>query len=144
MKVTDIKTDGIFFDNEGTSDTIERFKKYAEHVHDLDGIVYINPGYNYPYIVNYLKEGVADVANVYEFESSKVHHMEMTDGGIHPRQLSAILGDVYSVSEMKRMLSETADVGIGTVYVYADSYYSLPPFFLELVKESGVTKIRSS
>lgn len=144
MKEPTVTTDGIFFDNEGTSDTIERFKQYADHVHSLGGIVYINPGYNYPYIVNYLKNGLADVANVYEFESSKVHHMEAIDKGVNPRQLSAILGDVYSVSEMKRMLSETAGVGIGTVYVYSDSYYGLPSFFLDLIKETSVTKIQSS
>src|SRR5574338_32060 len=33
MKEPTVTTDGIFFDNEGTSDTIERFKQYADHVH---------------------------------------------------------------------------------------------------------------
>ena len=142
MKEPPVTTDGIFFDNEGSSDTIERFRQYANHVHDLGGIVYINPGYNYPYIVNYLTAGLADVANVYEFESSKAHHIEV-DKELSPNRLSAILGDVYTISEMKRMLSETADAGIGTVYVYSDSYYSLPPFFLDLVKETNATKIQS-
>lgn len=141
MKEPSVKTDGIFFDNEGTSDSLERFRQYAEYVHDLGGLVYINPGFNYPYIVNYLKEGVADVANVYEFESSKSHHMEKIDQGIGPRQLSAMLGDVHDVSEMKRVLDETAEVEIGTVYVYSDSYYHLPPFFLDLIKESRGVKI---
>lgn len=142
MKAPSVTTDGIFFDNEGSSDTIERFRQYANYVHDLGGLVYINPGYNYPHVINYLRDGLVDVANVYEFESSKAHHIDV-DGDLHPRQLSAILGDVHTVSEMKKMISETAEAGISTVYVYSDSYYSLPPFFLELVKETRSTTIQS-
>ncbi|MBI5697993.1 MAG: hypothetical protein HZC29_05840 [Thaumarchaeota archaeon] len=142
MKAPNVTTDGIFFDNEGSSNTIERFRPYANYVHDLDGIVYINPGYNYPHVINYLRDGLVDVANVYEFESSKAHHIEV-DRDLDPRQLSAILGDVHTVSEMKKMISETAEAGISTVYVYSDSYYNLPPFFLDMVKETGSTKIQS-
>ena len=143
MKAPNVTTDGIFFDNEGSSNTIEKFRQYANYVHDLGGIVYINPGYNYPHVANYLRDGLVDVANVYEFESSKAHHIDV-DREFHPRQLSAILGDVYTVSEMKKMISETAEAGISTVYVYSDSYYNLPSFFLELVKETASTKIQSS
>ncbi|MFI5405484.1 MAG: spherulation-specific family 4 protein [Nitrososphaerales archaeon] len=135
-------TDGIFFDNEGSVDTVERFRQYADHVHSLEGIVYINPGFNYPHVIKYLNEGLADVANVYEFESSNSHHIEI-DKMLQPRQLSVILGNVYDISEMKKMLSETSDAGIGTVYVYSDSYHELPPFFSELVKEITLTKVQS-
>ena len=141
MKAT-VFTDGIFFDNEGSLDTADRFRQYADYVHSLGGIVYINPGFNYPHVIKYLKEGLADIANVYEFESSNSHHIEI-DNMLHPRQLSAILGNVYDISEMKKMLSETSDAGIGTIYVYSDSYHELPPFFSELVKEIALTKVQS-
>jgi hypothetical protein len=135
-------TDGIFFDNEGSSDTVERFRQYADYVHSLGGIVYINPGFNYPHVIKYLNEGLADIANVYEFESSNSHHMEINKR-LHPRQLSAILGNVYDIPEMKKMLSETSEAGIGTIYVYSNSYHELPPFFSELVKEVEKTKVQS-
>jgi len=135
-------TDGIFFDNEGSLDTVEKFRQYADYVHSLGGIVYINPGFNYPHVIKYLTEGLADIANVYEFESSNSHHMEINNG-LHPRQLSAILGNVYDVSEMKKMLSETSEAGIGTIYVYSDSYHELPVFFSELVKEIALVKAQS-
>lgn len=134
-----VPTDGIFFDNEGSSDTFERFAPYAEYVHSLGGIVYINPGFNYSHLSRYLESGLVDVANIYEFESAKSYHME-TDKGANPRKLSAILGNVFSISEMIRMVHETSEEGIGTVYVYSDSYHGLPPFFSELVREAAKTK----
>lgn len=133
-------TDGIFFDNEGTLDTIDRFRQYADYVHSLGGIVYINPGFNYSYIGNYLKEDLADVANMYEFESSKSHHIDIDDN-IQSRQVSAILGNVFTTSEMKQMIYESSQDRIGIIYVYSDSYYQLPSFFSELVKEAASTKV---
>ncbi|TBR11034.1 MAG: hypothetical protein EPO62_02430 [Candidatus Nitrosotenuis sp.] len=136
-----IPTDGIFFDNEGTSDTIDRFKQYADYVHSLGGAVYINPGFNYPHVTNYLKEGLADVANMYEFESSKAHHISI-DASLQPQQVSAILGEVFTVLEMRKMIYESAQAGVGTIYVYSDSYDSLPTFFSEMVRESADTKVK--
>lgn len=138
-----IPTDGIFFDNEGSTYTIDKFRQYAEYVHSLGGIVYINPGFNYPYVGEYMEGGLVDVTNIYEFESSKSHHMEI-DKSINPEKISAILGDVFSVSEMVRMVHETAEAGIGTVYVYSDSYYGLPQFFPELLKEVSGTRVQPS
>lgn len=138
-----VPTDGIFFDNEGSTYTIDKFRQYSEYVHSLGGIVYINPGFNYPYITEYIKDDLVDVTNIYEFESSKSHHMEI-DKNIHPGKLSAILGNVFNVSEMIRMVHETAEVGIGAVYVYSDSYYGLPQFFPELVREAAVTRVQSN
>ncbi|WP_268543948.1 spherulation-specific family 4 protein [Candidatus Nitrosotenuis cloacae] len=138
-----VPTDGIFFDNEGSSNTVGRFAPYSEYVRNLGGIVYINPGFNYSHMSGYLQDGVVDVVNIYEFESSKSHYMDI-DKNIHPRQVSAILGNVYSVSDMVRMVHEASAAGIGTVYVYSDSYHGLPVFFSELVREAAVTKIRLS
>lgn len=139
----EIPTDGIFFDNEGSTDTIDRFTPYSEYVRNLGGLVYINPGFNYLHVSEYLKDEIVDVVNIYEFESSKSHYMDI-DKSIHPRQVSAILGNVYSISEMVRMVHEASSAGIGTVYVYSDSYHGLPIFFSELVREAAVTKIRPS
>ena len=137
-----VPTDGIFFDNEGSStNTMERFRPYAEYVHSLGGIIYINPGFNHPFIIDYLKSGLADVANVYEFESSESHHIEI-DRSLHPRQLSVILGNVFTISEMVQMVHQTAEEGIGTVYLYSDSYFGLPPFFSELVREAARTQVQ--
>lgn len=138
-----VPTDGIFFDNEGSTYTIDKFRQYAKYVHNLGGIVYINPGFNYPYIMEYIEGDLVDVTNIYEFESSKSHHMEI-DKNIHPSKLSAILGNVFSVSEMIQMVHETAETGIGTVFVYSDSYYGLPRFFPELVREAAVTRVQSN
>ena len=135
-----IPTDGIFSDNEGTSDTRDRFRQYTDYVHSLGGTVYINPGFNYPHVTNYLKEGLADVANMYEFESSKAHHINI-DPSLQPRQVSAILGNVVTVLEMRKMIYEASQSGIGIVYVYSHSYDELPAFFSELVRESAGTKI---
>lgn len=136
-----IRTDGIFFDNEGTSDTIDKFKQYADYVHSLGGTVYINPGFNYEHVSNYLKKGLADVANMYEFESSNAHHINI-DVSLHPRQVSAILGNVFTVLEMRKMLYEASQAGVGIIYVYSDSYNKLPTFFSELVRESTDTKVK--
>lgn len=138
-----VPTDGIFFDNEGSVYSIDKFRQYAEYVRSLGGIVYINPGFNYSYISEYIEDDLVDVTNIYEFESSKSHHMEI-DKNINPEKLSAILGNVFSVSEMVRMVHQTAEVGIGTVYVYSDSYYGLPQFFPELVKEAAATMVQPS
>lgn len=140
MTKPQVPTDGIFFDNEGTLDTVDRFRQYADYVHSLGGTVYINPGFNYSYIDSYLKEGLADVANMYEFESSKSHHIKIDDA-LQSKQVSAILGDVFTVDEMKKMINETSQGGIGTIYVYSDSYYELPTFFSELIKEAASTKV---
>jgi hypothetical protein len=136
-----ITTDGIFFDNEGSSNTIDKFRQYANYVHSLGGIVYINPGFNYPYLDNYLKEDLVDVVNMYEFESSKSHHIKLDDD-LQSYQVSAILGNVFTISEMKQMLHESSQKGIGIIYVYSDSYYELPPFFSELIKEAASLSVK--
>lgn len=137
-----IPTDGIFFDNEGARyNNFERFKPYAEYVQNLGGIVYINPGFNYPYIIDYLKSGIVDVANVYEFDASSSHYIEV-DRSIDQRQLSVILGNVFTTSEMIQMVHQASEEGIGIIYVYSDTYFGLPPYFSELVREAARIKVQ--
>jgi hypothetical protein len=141
MKNPDIPTDGIFFDNEGTKDNLAGFKQYADYVHTLDGIVYINPGYNYPHIVNYIKSGYVDITNIHEIEAEKSHYI-LANYHFHPSKLSVILGNISTTQEMKAKLSEMASNGIGTVYLYNASYYTLPPFFAEEVQSASITPIK--
>lgn len=141
MKEADIPTDGIFFDNEGVIDNLARFKQYADYVHKLGGIVYINPGYNYPHLINYIKSGVVDTVNIYEIEVEKSHHISV-NYDLPPSKLSVILGNISSIHEMKAKLAEIASNGIGTVYLYATSYDTLPTFFAQEVQSASVIPIK--
>jgi len=59
-----------------------------------------------------------------------------------PTKLSVILGNVTSSDEMISKLTEVASKGIGTVYVYGDSYYNLPSFFVDEVRQASMTLIK--
>ncbi len=136
-----IPTDGIFFDNESSTDNLQNFKQFSDYVHNLGGIVYINPGYNYPQVNSYITSGSTDIANIHEIESDKSQHISINDQ-LPPTKLSVILGNVTSSDEMISKLTEVASKGIGTVYVYGDSYYNLPSFFVDEVKQASVTLIK--
>ena len=141
MKASAVSTDGILFDNEGSSDNLVNFKQYAEYVHGLGGTVYINPGYNYPPVINYIKSGAVDIANIHEMESSKSQYILVNDD-LAPSKISVVLGNITDVQEMKTKLTEIASKGIGTVYLYSRSYDSLPLFFAEEIQLASITQIK--
>lgn len=135
MKNPQVKTDGIFFDNEGSSgDNSVRFKPYSDHVHQLGGIVYINPGYPYPYIANYLQNNLTDIANVHEPNLDQPHDISIPYN-VSPSRLSVMLGNVSSASDMKSEIAKVAaSKDIGNVFIYENSYDSLPSFFSQEVQ----------
>jgi hypothetical protein len=141
MKNPQIPTDGIFFDNEGSIDDLAVFKTYADYVHHLGGIVYINPGYNYTYVDNYLKSGAADVANIHEIDSSNSHQI-IANKEFSPWKISVIVGNVTSPQEMQYDLSDMADKGIGVSYMYVSSYGTLPEYFPDEVQQAAITQIQ--
>ena len=141
MKDPLIPTDGIFFDNEGSVDNLNNFKMYAKYVHHLGGIVYINPGYNYAHVKDYLKSGEVDVVNIHELDSSNSHQIVINDD-FSPLKISVIVGNVTNLQKMQSELTDIADKGIGTSYIYADSYFGLPPFFSDEIQKASVTKIQ--
>lgn len=136
-----VPTDGIFFDNESSTDNLKNFKQFSDHVHSLGGLVYINPGYNFPQVDSYITSGSTDIANIHEIESDKSHHILINEE-LPPAKLSVILGNVTSRDEMVSKLTEVASKGIGTVYVYGDSYSTLPEFFSDEVKQASMTLIK--
>ncbi len=136
-----VPTDGIFFDNESSTDNLKNFKQFSDHVHNLGGIVYINPGYNFPQVNSYITSGSTDIANIHEIESDKSHHILINED-LPPAKLSVILGNVTSSDEMASKLKEVASKGIGTVYVYENSYSTLPSFFLDEVKQASMTPVK--
>lgn len=136
-----VPTDGIFFDNESSTDNLKNFKQFSDHVHSMGGIVYINPGYNFPQVDRYITSGSTDIANIHEIESDKSPHILINEE-LPPAKLSVILGNVTSHDEMVSKLTEVASKGIGTVYVYGDSYSTLPPFFADEVKQASITPIK--
>ncbi|HZS73142.1 MAG TPA: spherulation-specific family 4 protein [Candidatus Nitrosotalea sp.] len=136
-----VPTDGIFFDNESSTDNLQNFKQFSDHVHSLGGIVYINPGYNFPQVDSYITSGSTDIANIHEIESDKSHHILFNED-LPPAKLSVILGNVTSNDEMVSKLTEVASKGIGTVYVYGDTYSALPPFFADEVRQASITPIK--
>lgn len=136
-----VPTDGIFFDNESSTDDLKNFKQFSNHVHDLGGIVYINPGYNFPQVDSYITSGSTDIANIHEIEYDKSHHIQINED-LPPAKLSVILGNVTSSDTMISKLQEVASKGIGTVYVYEDSYSTLPSFFMDEVKQASMTPIK--
>jgi hypothetical protein len=142
MKAPSVPTDGILFDNEGSSDNLANFKQYAEYVHNLGGTVYINPGYNYPQVTNYIKSGAADVADIYEIESNESQYI-LVNGSMPTSKISVILGNVTDVQEMKSKLTEVASKGIGITYLYSSSYDTLPPFFSEEIQSASITPIKN-
>jgi hypothetical protein len=141
MKDPQIPTDGIFFDNEGSVDNLSNFKMYAEYVHHLGGIVYINPGYNYTHVKGYIKSGETDVANIHELDSSNSSHI-VINNDFSPLKISVILGNVTNLQEMQSELTNIADKGIGISYIYANSYAELPSFFSNEIQKASVTKIQ--
>lgn len=136
-----VPTDGIFFDNESSTDNLKNFKQFSDHVHSLGGIVYINPGYNFPQVDSYITSGSTDIANIHEIESDKSHHISINED-LPPTKLSVILGNVTSHDEMVSKLTEVASKGIGTVYVYGDTYSTLPSFFVDEVRQASITLIK--
>jgi len=136
-----VPTDGIFFDNESSTDNLKNFKQFSDHVHSLGGLVYINPGYNFPQVDSYITSGSTDIANIHEIESDKSHHILINEE-LPPTKLSVIVGNVTSRDEMVSKLTEVASKGIGTVYIYADSYSTLPPFFIDEVRQASMTPIK--
>lgn len=136
-----VPTDGIFFDNESSTNDLKNFKQFSDHVHNLGGIVYINPGYNFPQVDSYITSGSTDIANIHEIESDKSHHIAINED-LPPAKLSVILGNVTSSDAMISKLKEVASKGIGTVYVYENSYSTLPSFFLDEVEQASMTPIK--
>ncbi len=141
MKGTGVHTDGIFFDNEGSENDVGSFQQYAAYVHHLGGIVYINPGYNYSYVSNYLLSGESDVANMYELGYGDSHKIS-ENKAFSPWKTSVILGNVTNPEELRSGLSELASKGIGISYLYGDSYGRLPKFFSSEVEEAAGTFVR--
>lgn len=141
MKNPSIPTDGIFFDNEGSVDNLAGFKKYADYVHSLGGIVYINPGYDYAYVDSYLTSGVADVVDIHEIDSSDSRQI-ITNKEFSPWKISVIVGNVIDSQEMQYVISDVANKGIGITYMYVNSYGTLPEFFPDEVHKAAVTQVR--
>ena len=140
MKKPSVPTNGIFFDNEGSTNNLANFKRYADYVHSLGGTVYINPGYNYPQVIDYVKSGMADVANIHEFGIDMQDYITGSYD-VPSSKISVIVGNVYSVSDMQVQLAGISSKGIGLVYIYAKSYGSLPPYFNEEVQKVASTPI---
>lgn len=136
-----VQTDGIFFDSEGSTNNLANFKPYADYVHSLGGVVYINPGYNYTYVGDYLASGEADIANIYEIDSNSSHQI-VSNEAYPPWKVSVIVGDINNSQEMKYHLSEIAGKKIGISYMYTDSYADLPSFFSNEVEQAASLKIR--
>lgn len=140
MKDPLMRTNGIFFDGEGSSDNAAGFKQYSDYVHRLGGIVYINPGYNYTYVGKYLSTGEADFADIYEIDSNSSHKIGVNKA-YSPWKVSMIVGNITNSQEMQQDLSETAGKGIGISYMYSDSYETLPPFFTEEVNQASTLRV---
>jgi hypothetical protein len=141
MKNPAIKTDGIFFDKEGSSDNLFNFQKYADYVHNATGMVFINPGYNYPPVSKYLSSGAADVANIYEAGLSRLFQMSVPSD-IKPEKLSAIVKSVNKETDMQKAISQVAAKGVGNVYITSMSYTSLPSYFPQEVKTASSTIVQ--
>jgi len=139
MKDPPIKTDGIFFDKEGSSDNLVNFQQFASYIHNLGGIVSINPGYNYAPVIKYLTSGSADIANIYEAGASRINQMSVPSG-IAPEKLSAIVKNVKSVSDMKSTVSEVAAKNVGNIYVTTKSYTTLPSYFSDEIQTASKTQ----
>ncbi|HEV2192366.1 MAG TPA: spherulation-specific family 4 protein [Nitrosopumilaceae archaeon] len=140
MKQPNIPTDGIFFDNEGGTNNLANFKQYADHVHHFGGIVYINPGYNYPQVIDYVKSGLADMTNIHEFRIGDSDYMT-GNYDASPSKISVIVGNVYSISDMQTELTKISSKGAGIVYIYAKSYYTLPSYLNEEIQKATNTSI---
>lgn len=131
MKDPKIKTSGMFFDNEGSTNRLVDFKKYSDYVRSLDGIVYINPGYNYNHLSLYSQQNVFDVINLYEFGLENIEHVTIPDY-IQNNKTSVILGNA-KLDDLANILEEMNNHDIRTIYIYNDTYQSIPDFFSELV-----------
>jgi Spherulation-specific family 4 len=129
-------TGGIFFDKEGSqsADNSIGFANYANYVHSLAGVVYINPGYNYKYVINYLTgsttAGVPDanVANIYESGAARLFQMSIP-AGVSSDHLSAIVKSERTCAGMASDISTAAGKGVGNMYVTVSSYSALPNYF---------------
>ncbi len=140
MKRPDITTDGIFFDNEGSTNNLTNFKQYADYIHHLGGTVYINPGYNYPQVIDYVKSGMADVADIHEFGIDK-HDYITGNYDVPPSKISVIIGNVYNISDMQTELTEISSKGVGISYIYSGSYDTLPPYLNEEIQKAASTSV---
>jgi len=140
MKDPATKTDGIFFDGEGAAEDLAPFRQYSDYIHGMGGIVYINPGYNYPPVKKYLNEGVADVANIYEGSLSRTIQISVP-ADISPEKLSVIITNANKEKDMQKALSEVAAKGIGNVYVTSKSYIALPSYFAKEIQKASTTPV---
>ena len=127
-----VKTDGIFFDGEGSTNHLTAFNPFASYVHSITvnshlGKVYINPGCNC-YSTGYLTSGAADMANIYENTVARLSQISLP-AGIAPNQLSAIAKLANSCSRMVGAMQIVSSDGVGNVYVTGSSYTSLPSYF---------------
>jgi hypothetical protein len=141
MKDPVVTTNGIFFDKEGSADNLTVFQQYADYVHSFGGTVFINPGYNYAPVANYLNSGAADVANIYEAGLPRLFQMSVP-ADVPPEKLSAIIKNVNKESDMKKAISQVAGKGVGNVYVTSKSYIALPPYFADEVRIASITAIQ--
>ena len=128
MKIPEVRTDGIFFDKEGSSDNLADFMQYADYIHESGGIVFINPGYNYPAVIKYLDSGAVDVANIYESGLKRLFQMSVP-AGVTPEKLSAIVKGVNKDVDLQKAISQVAEKDVGNIYVTSRSYTDLPPYF---------------
>ncbi len=128
-----VKTDGVFFDGEGSTNHITSFTPYANYVHSLtvnshSGVVYINPGCNC-YSGAYLTTpGVADVANIYETIPARLAQLSVPSG-IAPQRLSAIVKLEQTCSGMVSDVQSVSNKNVGNVYITGSSYSRLPSYF---------------
>lgn len=118
------------------------FKPYADYVHHIGGIVYVNPGYDFAYVGDYLSSGEADVANIHEVDSNITNQLT-SNNKFSPWQVSVIVGNISNSQEMQNDESEMAHKGIGITYMYADSYGGLPDYFADEIAHAAVTKVQS-
>ena len=142
MKGRGIHTDGIFFDNEGSLDDSDRFKQYADYVHAMGGIVYINPGYNYTYVANYVSSKESDIADIYELGFKDSHQISVNKA-FSPWHTSVILGNVTKLEEVRSGLADLASKRVGITYLYGDSYGGLPAYFSNEVKYAAATFVQA-
>jgi len=128
-----VKTDGILFDGEGSTDHLASFTPYATYVHSLKvnhhpGVVYINPGCNC-YSGEYLNGGAANLANIYENFLITPFNIPVP-AGISPQRLSAVLNLVVTCSDMVSAMKAISNVKVGNAYVtYNPDYTTLPSYF---------------
>jgi hypothetical protein len=115
--------------------------QYSDYIHLLSGIVFINPGYNYPPVIKYLDSGAVDVANIYESGLKRLFQMSVP-AGVAPEKLSAIVKGVNKDVDLQKAISQVAEKGVGNIYVTSRSYIDLPPYFDKEVRICSDTAVQ--